>query len=462
MDPNIDRQQAERPLRMMGFHGNEEYKKAVSGPESARAGALERIFQQGRTAHLQKRYAESLEHFRAGAALGCAKCMAALARQFVLGEGCDKDWIAALVLFEHAQVVGAPGDVSQEMQTLFQTMMWVRFRDVDPSKALSLFTELAGHGNARAQSALFGAILDKGVDAADDGRHVEAVGFFTLGAELGCGNCMIELAVCLANGTGCESDGAAALSWAEKALKSEDLRCHGSELSHMLYKIGKGVLETEPKGAVRLFREAAEHGRHVSHADDDACYELGLCYELGRGIEQSSEAAFKWYRNAAEWGRTPAAAFRVAECYARGTGVAQNYAEAAAWSHRAAEAANHLAQYDLLPRCRNGTGTDQDLADAITWLRRAADVGLPDAQYNLGCVYSEGTGVAQNDAEAAAWFQKAAVQGHTRAQSSIRAPQYLGKGTGRDETAGLAWYKVAAGAELGCVRAHIELQGSWS
>ncbi|GAQ91434.1 hypothetical protein KFL_007840040 [Klebsormidium nitens] len=319
------------------------------------------------------------------------------------GQGCDKDCTAALVLFEHAQVVGSPGDVSQEMRTLLRTAMYVRFGNVERSKALALFKELAAHGNARTQSALFGAMLDKGVDASEDERHEEAVEFFKVGAELGSGDCMIELAVCLANGTGCERDGAAAVSWAEQALKSQELHYAGSGISHMLYKIGKGVLETDPKGAVRLFREAAEHVRHVAHADKDACYELGVCYELGRGVEQSFEEAFKWYEKAAEREQIPAA-FCLAECYEHRKGVARNYEEAAAWENRAAHSAIQLAQHDLLPRYRDGTGTEQDLADAVMWLKRAGDAGYPDAYYKLGCLYGERKGVARDDAEAATWL----------------------------------------------------------
>ena len=40
----------------------------------------------------------------------------------------------------------------------------------------------------------------------------------------------------------------------------------------------------------------------------DAQYELGTCYEFGKGVEQSYEQAIRWYRKAAEQGHANAKA----------------------------------------------------------------------------------------------------------------------------------------------------------
>ncbi len=66
------------------------------------------------------------------------------------------------------------------------------------------------------------------------------------------------------------------------------------------YEMGYGVEEDCVK-AVRLYRKAALSG----HAD--AQYNLGLCYEFGQGTLKNLEKAAKWYSAAAEQGIEEAA-----------------------------------------------------------------------------------------------------------------------------------------------------------
>ena len=48
--------------------------------------------------------------------------------------------------------------------------------------------------------------------------------------------------------------------------------------------------------AVKWYRKAAEQG------NKQAQYNLGVCYESGRGVPQDYSEAVKWYRKAAEQG----------------------------------------------------------------------------------------------------------------------------------------------------------------
>ena len=51
-----------------------------------------------------------------------------------------------------------------------------------------------------------------------------------------------------------------------------------------------------PVIAVRLFRQSAEQG------DTAAQFNLGLIYDLGRGVPQDKAEAARWYRMVAEQG----------------------------------------------------------------------------------------------------------------------------------------------------------------
>ena len=92
--------------------------------------------------------------------------------------------------------------------------------------------------------------------------------------------------------------------------------------------------------AVKCFRQAAEMGY------SDAQYNLGYCYDYGRGVTQDSTEAAKWYTMAAEQG-------------------------------------NISAQNNLAILYETGHGVEKDLAEAVRWYRAAAEQGDVDAQFNL-------------------------------------------------------------------------------
>jgi TPR repeat protein len=100
--------------------------------------------------------------------------------------------------------------------------------------------------------------------------------------------------------------------------------------------------------AVRL-REAAEQGN--AHAQ----YNLGVMYDLGRGVGQSYAEATNWLRKASEQNLAEAQCY-LGVMYGNGEGVAQDDAEAVKWFRRAAEQNNAQAQYNL--------GLMYDLAEA--------------------------------------------------------------------------------------------------
>ena len=120
--------------------------------------------------------------------------------------------------------------------------------------------------------------------------------------------------------------------------------------------------------ALKEFRPLAEQG------NADGQFNLGLMYDLGRGVTQSYAEAWKWYRLAAEQGN--------------------------------AEAQNNLGyMFD------NGEGVPQDYAEALKWYRKAAEQGDAVGQYNLGLMYGKGKGVPQDYVQAHMWFNLAAKQG---------------------------------------------------
>ncbi len=116
----------------------------------------------------------------------------------------------------------------------------------------------------------------------------------------------------------------------------------------------------------------------------EAAFGLGLLYDLGNGTREDPEAAFFWYKVAADGG-VPAAEFNVA------------------------------AMYD------SGRGVTADKANAALWFAKAAAHGSHRAQYALGMLYEAGKGVPSNPEAAAAWYRVAKLGGLSAAGARLKA-----------------------------------------
>lgn len=120
--------------------------------------------------------------------------------------------------------------------------------------------------------------------------------------------------------------------------------------------------------AAKEWRTLAEQG------NDSLQLELGVMYELGRGVSQDNTEAAKWYRLAADQGNVWAQ-FAIGTMYDQGRGVPQDYAKAAQWYRLAAKQGHTSAQYNLGLMYAEGRGVPQDNVDAYMRLNLAALLG---------------------------------------------------------------------------------------
>jgi TPR repeat protein len=114
----------------------------------------------------------------------------------------------------------------------------------------------------------------------------------------------------------------------------------------------------------------------------EAAFGLGLMYDLGNGTEPNPEAAFFWYKKAAEAGLV-VAEFNVGALYDSGRGVPRNSEDAAIWYAKAAAHGHHRAQFDLGLLYAQGDGVPRNPDVAAVWLRAAADGGVFAADARL-------------------------------------------------------------------------------
>ena len=151
--------------------------------------------------------------------------------------------------------------------------------------------------------------------------------------------------------------------------------------------------QTGAFASVEEMRAAAEGG------DVAAQYNLGLAYVQGRGVSQSYEEAFAWWRKAAAQGHAGA------QC---DIGTLYRY------GRLGAPDPEKLAYLDA-----EGLGVRRDDEKARRWFMKAAEQGQPSAQYALGRIYETGRGVEANNKAAVGWYALAAMQGYQAAIEAV-------------------------------------------
>ena len=201
----------------------------------------------------------------------------------------------------------------------------------------------------------------------------------------------------------CLEDNKTAVEWYEKAV--------ANEIPMAMLRVGEYYLYdydslNESEKAFAYFKKAAEYEWYSEG--------LGICYEMGIGVEENETEAFKYYTLAADNGNTTSM-YRTGLCYYNGVGVKQNYAEAYRWFTDAAGNENVAAIYYLGKMMMYGEGCNPDPEAAVQWLLKAAEKNNDKAQFELGNAYLTGNGVEENDEIAMEWFEKAAENGNEKA-----------------------------------------------
>ncbi|GKZ01380.1 hypothetical protein MPSEU_001088900 [Mayamaea pseudoterrestris] len=140
---------------------------------------------------------------------------------------------------------------------------------------------------------------------------------------------MKRLAICHLTGNGVpKADAYTGLAW----LQASHTLGQDVDAAHevaLVYEYALHGVKIDVVKAAEWFTKAAKAG-HM-----EAMAELGLCYELGCGVEQSDEQALDWYMAAAEQGHLTAK-YSIGEAYEEARGVPQSDAEACLWYYKAA------------------------------------------------------------------------------------------------------------------------------
>lgn len=268
-------------------------------------------------------------------------------------------------------------------------------------KAMEWFHKGAGRNDARCLTEL-GLAYENGSGVEENPQ--KAMEYMAQAAELGYGYAQYKMGDYYFFGYGpCLEDNKKAVEWYEKAVENDIAMAMLRMGDYYLYDYDS---LNESEKAFAFYKKAAEFEWYSEG--------LGICYEMGIGVEDNETEAFKYYTLAADNGNAMSM-YRTGLCYYNGVGVKENYAEAYRWFADAAGNENIGAAYYLGKMLMYGEGCSPDPETGVQWLLKAAEKNNDKAQFELGNAYLMGSGVEENDETAMEWFEKAAENGNEKA-----------------------------------------------
>ncbi|XP_019941996.2 death ligand signal enhancer [Paralichthys olivaceus] len=199
---------------------------------------------------------------------------------------------------------------------------------------------------------------------------------------------------------------------------TQNLRHVGnSSVSVILNIIGLESAKSETLDqAFSCFLAAAEQGYNKAQ------FNVGVCYEKGRGVGTDREKALYYYRQAAAGGHTQAQ-YRYAKLLltSRGHQSLKELNTAIELLEQAAVAGLTKAQLCLASvYCQEPVRNE---SKSVQYLQMAAEKGDDTALLFLGQCYESGFGVQQNLKAAMEFYKRAAQAGNKQAQSLLTPPK---------------------------------------
>ena len=181
-------------------------------------------------------------------------------------------------------------------------------------------------------------------------------------------------------------------------------------------------------------------------ADNDARYDLALCYANGDGIAKNPEIARRWLLMAADAGHVQSQIL-VSEWLLKGIGGAKKIEASLKYCEMAARQEAPTALATLGYYYLAGKIVPQDYPKAIENLKLGCDKGSARAAYMLGCCYRNGRGVLPDPARAFDYFKVADRRKSLPAAYALGVIYENGDGVLLDYTDALDCYTRASSEE---------------
>ena len=153
-------------------------------------------------------------------------------------------------------------------------------------------------------------------------------------------------------------------------------------------------------------------------------FSVGCSDDFKKGVEAYNKGdyatALKEWIPLADQGNVKAQ-YNLGLMYDMGKGVLQDYKEAVRWYQLAAEQGYSSAQHNLGLLYFNGQGVPQDFQTAIKWFTLAAEQGSLQAQHNMAYLYYNGQGVKIDKIYAHMWASIASSNGFENSKGLLES-----------------------------------------
>ena len=213
-------------------------------------------------------------------------------------------------------------------------------------------------------------------------------------------------------------------------LRTKEHDDEAYDVAHVWYLMATFHMERMVEGvdehsAIPYFEKAVAKGHALAQCD------LGLCYDVGKGVKKSHDKAMSYFLASADQG------YHVAQrnaglCYEAGDGCERDFDLAFQYTEMAVEQGNGEASYGLAMHYFYGTGVQQSSAKGVEYCKLGASRGDLDCIYTLADCYLRGYVVERNETLGFQYLQSNADLNHSLSQVYIAKCFREGRGVKED------------------------------
>jgi uncharacterized protein len=248
---------------------------------------------------------------------------------------------------------------------------------------------------------------------------------FLEGAMLGCPECMAGLGILSTQKDIPINEGdLTAIEWVEKSW-SEYCLLAGLWLGQRFLNSGQGDQRRENnRKAISYFQTGAELGC------GDAAEKLAECYANGTGVSRSEQAAFHWYKIAADR-KNDDALYALARADRYLPTIEITNQQRTTWMEQAATLGNLSAMGEFGHWLIYEDVVERDIERGLDLIRRSANSGDPKSLHILGRLHRDGDHVPQSYDTSTEYFRRSADGGSPRGHLSYGYALLWGEGVAK-------------------------------
>jgi len=400
---------------------------------------LEEIKRAARNAYEAKNFSEAVRLYREGVKYGDGWSMYNLALCYGKGEGVEENNDELFhYLTAASETLIVPDPVWRLLGVCHETGCGTK---IDIKKAIECYQEGIRREDPRAKvcmDKILHRLSENAVQAYKNKDYTTAVSLWSAIADHTVSS-YYNLAICYSNGLGTEKNIKKAIECYQMASEKGNPDAAAALRGLINNTANEAYQAKNYDEAARLWREG------VQLKDGRSCFNLGICYATGRGVEKDYTAAFQHYKLASEILPSMKTVWKtLGEYYEKGIGTTKDIDKAIECYTIEARNGDASVAYRLGNIFFDGTWGAKDYRKAVEFYTQASNQGIVEATTDLGVCYINGWGVTQDAPKAVELFSAASEKGNVVATMNLASSYFNGNGVPKDVRKAFEYYTLAA------------------